>query len=480
MTELKDLKTKTIWSAMSLFFQSGYSAFLGLVANLVLTIILTPKIFGIYVTLLSSITFLNYFSDIGLAASLIQKKELTEDDVKSTFTFQQILIFTLVIIGFLFGPTVQKFYRLPIEGLYLYWTLLISFLISSLKTIPSVFLERNIKFQKIVFVQIVENTVFYITVTILALLGFGLKSFIFAVLLRAITGLVLIYSVSPWTPKIGISKQNLKQLLSFGIPFQASSFLALFKDDLIIMFLAKVIGFEAVAYIGWAKKWAEAPIRIIMDNLTKVFFPLIARLQNDKKRIGKIIEKILYYQTAVLTPVMTISVFIMPKLVYLIPKYTKWAIALPIFYIFVLSSFLVSYSAPFINLFNALGKVRLSFTFMFAWTIIVWIFTPLLTYFFGFYGFPLTHLLISFTFGFVVWMAKKNIPFSFLKSVKPFILSIIPAALIMYSINLYQFSNLITSIIIISFSGGLTYLAFLKYAFKLNIIKDIKYLLYQE
>ncbi len=465
---------------MSLFFQSGYSAFLGLVANLVLTIILTPKIFGIYVTLLSSITFLNYFSDIGLAASLIQKKELTEDDVKSTFTFQQILIFTLVIIGFLFGPTVQKFYRLPIEGLYLYWTLLISFLISSLKTIPSVFLERNIKFQKIVFVQIVENTVFYITVTILALLGFGLKSFIFAVLLRAITGLVLIYSVSPWTPKIGISKQNLKQLLSFGIPFQASSFLALFKDDLIIMFLAKVIGFEAVAYIGWAKKWAEAPIRIIMDNLTKVFFPLIARLQNDKKRIGKIIEKILYYQTAVLTPVMTISVFIMPKLVYLIPKYTKWAIALPIFYIFVLSSFLVSYSAPFINLFNALGKVRLSFTFMFAWTIIVWIFTPLLTYFFGFYGFPLTHLLISFTFGFVVWMAKKNIPFSFLKSVKPFILSIIPAALIMYSINLYQFSNLITSIIIISFSGGLTYLTFLKYAFKLNIIKDIKYLLYQE
>lgn len=480
MTELRDLKTKTIWSAMSLFFQSGYSAFLGLVANLVLTIILTPKIFGIYITLLSSITFLNYFSDIGLAASLIQKKELTEDDVKSTFTFQQMLIFALVIIGFLFGPTVQKFYRLPIEGLYLYWTLLISFLISSLKTIPSVFLERNIKFQKIVFVQIVENTVFYITVTILALLDFGLKSFIFAVLLRAITGLVLIYSVSPWTPKIGISKQSLKQLLSFGIPFQASSFLALFKDDLIIMFLAKVIGFEGVAYIGWAKKWAEAPIRIIMDNLTKVFFPLIARLQDDKKRIGKIMEKILYYQTAVLTPVMTISVFIMPKLVYLIPKYTKWAIALPIFYIFVLSSFLVSYSAPFINLFNALGNVRLSFTFMFAWTIIVWIFTPPLTYFFGFYGFPLTHLLISSTFGFVIWMAKKNIPFAFLKSVKPFILSVIPASLVMYSINLYQFSNLITSIIIISFSGGLTYLAFLKYAFKLNIIKDIKYLLYQE
>src|SRR3989338_9995700 len=91
---------RIITSLLSLFFQSGYSAFLGLIANLVLTILLSPAAFGIYITVLSIISLLNYFSDIGLAASLIQKKDITEDDIKTTFTVQQLLIITLLFIGF--------------------------------------------------------------------------------------------------------------------------------------------------------------------------------------------------------------------------------------------------------------------------------------------------------------------------------------------------------------------------------------------
>src|SRR3989344_6438699 len=105
---------KIITSVMSLFFQSGYSAFLGLVANLVLTILLSPKTFGIYITVLSIIALLNYFSDIGLAASLIQKKDITEDDIKTTFTVQQILIVSLIVLGFFSPSFIKNFYKLPI------------------------------------------------------------------------------------------------------------------------------------------------------------------------------------------------------------------------------------------------------------------------------------------------------------------------------------------------------------------------------
>src|SRR3990167_5389925 len=145
-----ELKHNSIISAVSLFFQSGYSAFLGLIANLVLTILLSPSIFGIYITVLSLISLLNYFSDIGLAASLIQKKEITDNDIKTTFTVQQILIISIIAIGFLLTSFVREFYNLPQTGIYLYWALLISFFLSSLKTIPSIFLERKIQFKKIV------------------------------------------------------------------------------------------------------------------------------------------------------------------------------------------------------------------------------------------------------------------------------------------------------------------------------------------
>ena len=157
----EELKRRGFISTISLFFQSGYSAVLGLIANLIVTILLSPHVFGIYITVLSIIALFNYFSDFGLAASLIQKKEMTDEDIKTTFTIQQSLIVTLITIGFFATSFVRKFYNLPQEGMYLYWSLLFAFFISSLKTIPSVFLERHIKFNKVVYVQVVENTLFY-------------------------------------------------------------------------------------------------------------------------------------------------------------------------------------------------------------------------------------------------------------------------------------------------------------------------------
>src|SRR5688572_17663349 len=185
---LGNIKRRTIISTFSLFFQSGYSAFLGLVANLILTILLSPAIFGIYITTLSIIALLNYFSDFGLAASLIQKKEIDNKDLTTVFTTQQTLILILILVGFSTTSFIRDFYKLPQEGVYLYWALLAAFFISSLKTIPSILLERKIEFQKIVMVQIVENTLFYITVIVLALLGFGLFSFTYAVLARSLVG----------------------------------------------------------------------------------------------------------------------------------------------------------------------------------------------------------------------------------------------------------------------------------------------------
>lgn len=475
----QQLKKKTITSAFSLFFQSGYSAVLGFAANLILTIVVSPKIFGIYITVLSLISVLNYFSDIGLAASLVQKKEISDEDVKTTFTIQQLLIITAVIIGAAGGGFVQNYYNLPQEGLYLYWALLASFFLSSLKTIPSIFLERSVKFQKIVIVQITENTVFYIAVIIFALLGFELRSFTFAVLLRSFTGMVLMYSIAWWKPKIGISRASLKQLLAFGVPFQANSFLALFKDDLINLFLGKILGFEILGYVGWAKKWAESPIRIIMDNISRVLFPVIARLQHDKEKVGRLMEKIFYYQTLILTPIMIMLAFGMGALVEIIPKYSKWSPALPFFYIFIISAYISSFSTPLMNLFNALGKVKISFMFMAIWTTATWLMTPFFTAVFGAYGFPIAHFLLSLSSIAVIFRAKKLVSFGLLKKVIP---SFTAGALIIvfsFFLRLPKSDSLISLFEFIGFSAVSYFIIFFLF-FRINLIKEIQALFIHE
>lgn len=466
-------KKNVVLSTLSLFFQSGYSALLGLAANLIITIMLSPKIFGIYITTLSIISVLNYFSDIGLAASLIQKKDLTDDDLTTTFTVQQLLAVIIVIVGFAGSNFIRNFYKLPSDGVYLYWALLVGFFFSSFKTIPSIFLERKIQFQKIVIVQVVENTVFYLAVMIFALMGWGLTSFTIAVILRSVIGLVLIFYLSWWMPKIGININALKKLLNFGVPFQLSSFLALFKDDLITLYLGKVLGFTALGYIGWAKKWAEAAIRIVMDNISRVLFPLFSRIQNEKQKVAGLVEKILFYQTLLLTPVMIGACAIMSIFVAVIPKYSKWAPALPLFYILSFAAFLSSYSTPFTNLFNALGKVKISFAFMIFWTVTTWILTPIFSKLFGYYGFPIVQLLLSLAFVAVVWKAKQLIPFSFFKPTYQGVISGIVMGIVLFAIK-SQLPNQLSSLVIVSGVGALVYLALIRYLFKIDIINEIK------
>ncbi len=476
--EHRDLKKRSFISTMSLFFQSGYTAVLGLVANLIVTILLSPKIFGIYITVLSIIALLNYFSDFGLAASIIQKKELSKDDIKTTFTIQQLLVITLVTIGFIATHFVTTFYKLPADGIYLYWALLAGFFLSSLKTIPSVFLERKIQFQKIVLVQIVENTVFYGIVSFLAIAGFGLQSFTIAVLFRSVVGLILIYILSPWKPVVGISRPSMKTLLSYGLPFQASSFLALFKDDLLILFLGKVLGFELLGYIGWAKKWADAPLRIVMDNVNKVLFPLISRVQDDKEKLKNISERLLYYQTSLLAPIIFGMMLTIHIFVRLIPNYAKWEPALTLYYILAVSSFILSFSAPFMNLYSAIGKVKKVFYFMLLITIETWVFVPILTMKFSTYGFPVTHLIASVSLGVLLFHAKRLLNFNLWRALyRPAISTLLMVVVVL----IFQFvaRDLTYFTLIISMlSGGLAYYVSMRYIFSVKIQDEIKFFLH--
>jgi PST family polysaccharide transporter len=468
----KNIKKNSLISLLSLFFQSGYAAILGLVANFILTIVLTPSIYGIYILTLAIIPFLNFFSDIGLGAALVQKKNVDENDIKTTFTIQQLMVLTVLSLAFLLTPFIRNFYNLPQEATYLYWAVLFSFFLSSLKTIPSIKLERTIQFQKIVLVQIVESTVFYISVSIFAILNFGLATFTISILLRSIVGTTLMYTLSFWVPKIGISKSSIKSLLNFGVPFQLNVFLALLKDDLILFYLGKVVGMEGLAYLGWAKRWAEAPIRIVMDNISKIMFPVFSRIQDDKARIGALIEKILHFQTLLLAPVFTGAILLMDQVIVLIPKYTKWEEAVPLFYIFAVSAFLSSYSTPFTNLFNAVGKIKTTLYFMIYWTIMSWISIPLFTNIFGLYGFPISLTILSLSFIIIVPIARKIVEFNFISNiVKPIIISLIMGTIVYFSnifeINIYTFSG---SIVL----GTTCYVVLLYLIFRINLFTEVK------
>lgn len=427
--DLAQIKGKIVNGVFALTTRSFILQVVSFVATFILTILLSPSIFGVFFVVSAVISFLSYFSDIGLAAALVQKKENPDrGELVTVFTIQQILVVSIVIIAFFISPILKSVYGLNEEGLFLLQALLLSFFLSSLKTIPSILLERKLEFKLLVVPQLLETSVFYLIAIILAYFGSGISSFAWAAVVRGFVGLIAIYYIQPWKIGLGIDRVAAGRLLSFGIPFQTNSVLALVKDDLMILFLGAVLPLYQIGYIGWAKKWAEAPLRLIMDNIIRVTFPAYARLQHDTAVLGKAIEKSFFFLALFIFPITFLLVIFVQPLTQLIPKYSKWEPAVFSFYFFAFSSLLASFSSPLVNALNAIGKIKTTLVLMIIWTVMTWILIPIFIYLFGYHGVAIAAFVISFTGIIPIIMVKKIVHFPVLKALyKPVIATFIAA-----------------------------------------------------
>lgn len=442
-----------------------------------LTIFIDPRTFGVYVVVSASLAFFSYFSDIGLAAALVQKKDkLTREDLSTTFTIQQVLVILVIIIGFLAVPYVATFYDLDKQGIQLFQALVISFFFSSLKTIPSIILERRLEFQKVVIPQIIEALVFNIVAILFFLKGMGITSFSFAVVARGIVGVLAIYLIAPWRITIGISLTSARKLLSYGVPFQANSILALIKDDFLIILLGKILSLTEVGFIGFAQKWAFMPLRLVMDKLIRVTFPTFSRLQEDSKALSLAIEKTIFAISFLIIPSVLGLVILAPYTFQVIPQYRKWEPALLLLTLFAINALFSSISTPLTNVLNALGKIKTTLRLMVFWTASTWVLTLLFIRFFGFVGVALASAIIATSAVFVVYLARREVKFEILRPIiKPFISGIVMATVLYLTAPLF-IVNLLTLLLGIA-GGAIIYFALIFLLAKKEIIADLRTIL---
>lgn len=432
--DLDQFKKRSIGSVFTLTGRSVILQVINSISLIFITIFLERKEFGLFYLISTMIDSLGYFSDVGLAAALIQKKgKLTLKEIRSTFAIQQMLVVFLIIILFIFSPLVKGYYKLDQEGMLLLYVFAFSFFLSSLKTIPSVLLERKLKFKKIVIPQFVETISFNLVVIILAWKGFGIRSYIWGVFLRGFLGTVTLYLIAPWKIGLNFSFKVLKRLFKFGVPYQLNTLLAVVKDKFIILLLGGIIGSEGVALIGWAEKWAVTPLRYFLDNTCKVAFPAFAKLQASKEKLKIAIEKTFYFLSFSITPSLIGIALIAQPLINIIPRYLKWQPALIALYLYCFSSAWGGLAVFLTTILNAIGKIKTTFKLMIILTILSWLFTPVLAVRLGYIGVPISVVIVNLAVFYAVINLRKYIKIDYFSQLKgPLAASAVMMALVLY------------------------------------------------
>ena len=353
---------------------------------------------GIFWAVSELVGFLGYFSDIGLAAALIQsKKEPDRDEIRTTFTVQQFLVITAIVISILLLPWLEVKFHFSGSGVWLFLALLFGFFMASLKTIPSALLERRLAFEKLAFIDLSEQIVFTTVAVLLAWRGFGLYSWMAAVILRALVGVSLIYYFAPWPIGFSFHFGALKRLLRFGLPFQVNSLLALAKDRVMNIFLWGILGSDGIGILGWAQRWAQFPLRFVMDQVIRVTFPAYSRLQDRDEWLRRALERSIFLLALIVFPILAGLALLMPWVVEIWPRYHKWQVAIVPFWFYVINYGFGVITTPITNAFNAVGKVHWTFRLMVFWTIATWLLVPFLASRYGVNGAALGLALVSTT-----------------------------------------------------------------------------------
>jgi O-antigen/teichoic acid export membrane protein len=428
----EEVKKRSVQGVMTLVLRTLFIQLISFAGFFFLTVLLGKEEIGLFFAVSELVAILGYFSDVGLAAALIQKKEEpTIRETRSTFAVQQALVIILVVLVFILTPWLSRFYSINRQGIFLLWSLTIGFFLASLKTIPSVLLERKIRFDLLAMVEICETMAFYLVSVFFAWKGFGVLAYALAVLARGFIGVFLIYLLSPWKIGFAFEKKAIFSLLRFGFPYQTNSFLAVVKDRLMNIFLWKIIGSSGVGILGWSQKWSQMPLRLLIDNVSKVTFPAYSRLQEDKNELQSAIEKSLFFITLVGFPIFTGMAILARPLILVIPNYQKWEVALFSFYLFSFNAAWASFIAPLINALNAIGKVKTTLQIMVLLTVLTWLLTPPFAISYGYNGVAIVSALMSLTGFLVVWVVKKVIPVSVVQSIlKPLIFSLLMGSFI--------------------------------------------------
>lgn len=420
------------------------------IVQLILPAVLGPAQYGVFGIVVAISGFFTIISDIGLAASLIQKKEEpTTLELRTVFTTQQILtwsVFGLIVVT---AVVLHNIGKLPLEGVYLALAFGVAFPIVSLKTISSILLERDLRFGKLVIPAIAESLVFNTIAVVLALHHFGVMSFTYAVLAQAIVGVIVMLCIKRWDFGIAFSKKAFFQLMKIGGGFELNDILAKAKDDLFYITAALLMSPQQYGYITFAKQWSSQPYSLTVDNVSALTFPAYSRMQHDPTLLRKAIEKTMFFVTLVAFPLLGGMAVMAHPFIHVFPIYAKWQPALVALSLYSFSLAFASFSTPLVNTLNAIGKISQTLKMMLFWTVSQWVLAPFFFHFFGYLAVPLIGAVLAFTSIYVVVLVKKYVNFNFIENIwRQAIASIVMVIILQMTTNVWSHS-------VVQFAAGI-------------------------
>lgn len=366
MSQLKQQAIKSV-------FWVGSTKTIGHIFSLVATVfvmrILTPDDYGLMGMVLVYQAILVLIYDMGIGVAVLQKVDLSEEDIHSAFWFSAILGLILYGLTWFLAILCGNFFsNESIVALIRVFAIGIIFL--AIQEVPYCLMARRFEFKQRGFAELFSSIISIVTCLFMAIKGFGVWSLVFSQLFKDLSQCILIMIISKWKVKMYFRISNIKSLLKYGIPVTGHALLDYLNQNSDSIIIGRFLGQSELGYYSIAMSLAKMPIQKVIAITNKVTFPVFAKIQKDEELFKRYFYKVFQLISIFSFPVFFGFFLVSEEIIVLILS-PKWLPSLFILRVFCFWAIFRSYTGFFLIILKAKGNVTAAFRYSFYSAIIL-------------------------------------------------------------------------------------------------------------
>ncbi len=352
----RDLTKKGLkWSLLSQVFTQITT----LVVGIILARLLSPEEFGL-IGMVTVITgFATVINDFGFGSALIQKKDITENDLSSVFWLNLILSTSVALLVCAAAVPISRFYGIPLLENITY-ALSLPFLFTGLGLVQKSQLVKRLDFKRQFRINLTATLLSSFIAIYLAYTDWGVWSLVWKQVINSFVLMLMYWLIGKWKPNTVFHKETIREIMNFSLPLFGTNALNYWTRNLDNLLIGKFIGSEALGYYGRAYTFMLLPVRQVSGIISKVLFPSFSMIQDDVQSIKNIYLKVSRNIALLTFPLMFgLSAVAEPFVLSLLGN--KWQGVIPVLQILAVVGATQSITSLNGNIFMARGQTKLLF-----------------------------------------------------------------------------------------------------------------------
>lgn len=256
--------------------------------------LLTKEDFGFYAAITAITTIFSSFSETGIGAALIQKKEINKRYIDNAFTINLLFgLFISLLLVALAGPLSRAVVDSSIETPLRLMS--IPLLCNCLVSVNYSMMKRRLQFLRVGLISLISNAVGLAVAIALALRGFGYYTIIFQSIIGGVIMLLLSYLLNETRFGFALDKANFKSIFSFSGWLMASVVFRNIAQHIDRLMMPRLISVESLGAYNRPKEF----IGQISSRLNGIFdtalFPVLSGIQDERERLASAFKRSFYY-----------------------------------------------------------------------------------------------------------------------------------------------------------------------------------------